>query len=292
MIDYRGLAALDAIIKGQSFDAAANQLNVTQSAISQRIKALEVLYGESVLIRSQPYKPTVLGESLLCHFQKVKLLEQGFKQQITKEHTIQQLSIAVSRDSLEIWFPAVIEQLDQLKHIQLQIKADDQELTLDYLRKGQVHACISTQAKALSGCQAHYIGNMDYVLVCSPAFKQTYFKGNLTKEKLLKAPAVIFDQHDYLHERFLAKYFSIFDQKPSFHVVPSIAGFRQFVLKSYGYALIPLLDIQHLLDNNTLCLVTKNHWAMPLYWHHWSLSNNDYKNFNQLIVSHAKKLLH
>lgn len=64
MLDYRALAALQAVIETQGFETAANKLFITQSAVSQRIKALENHYGEPLLIRTIPYQPTAFGESL------------------------------------------------------------------------------------------------------------------------------------------------------------------------------------------------------------------------------------
>jgi len=41
MLDYAALAAFAAVLRTGSFDAAAQILGVTQSAVSQRVKALE-----------------------------------------------------------------------------------------------------------------------------------------------------------------------------------------------------------------------------------------------------------
>jgi len=66
-MDYKLLAALAAIIETQSFDLAAEQLFISQSAISQRIKLLEENIGQPVLIRKQPIELTIVGEQLLSH---------------------------------------------------------------------------------------------------------------------------------------------------------------------------------------------------------------------------------
>ena len=42
MLDYAALAALAAVIREGSFEKAATALHVTPSAVSQRIRALEV----------------------------------------------------------------------------------------------------------------------------------------------------------------------------------------------------------------------------------------------------------
>ena len=45
------------VIETQGFENAAARLFITQSAVSQRIKALESEYGEPVLVRALPYRP-------------------------------------------------------------------------------------------------------------------------------------------------------------------------------------------------------------------------------------------
>lgn len=69
------LAALAEVIEQQSFELAAQKLFISQSAISQRIKALEEHIGQPVLIRNQPIVATLAGEQILSHFKKVKQLE-------------------------------------------------------------------------------------------------------------------------------------------------------------------------------------------------------------------------
>ena len=64
MMDYSHLAALRAIIQLGSFDSAANALNVTASAISQRIKALEDHLGSVLIVRGNPATATTAGQRL------------------------------------------------------------------------------------------------------------------------------------------------------------------------------------------------------------------------------------
>lgn len=76
MLDYKLLHALSVVVDEQNFDKAASVLAITQSAVSQRIKSLEQLIGQPVLIRKQPLIATSVGKKLLGHYQQVKLLEQ------------------------------------------------------------------------------------------------------------------------------------------------------------------------------------------------------------------------
>ena len=237
------IAALAAVIEQQSFLKAATILCITQSAVSQRIKSLETFYGEPVMCGLRLTCPTPLGYTLLRHFKRVQLLESAMQEELQAEMTKQRISVAISRDSLETWFVRVIDQLKHLPDITLEIIADDQDLTYDYFRKGQVSACATTNAKILSGCKQAFLGYMEYVLVASPAFKKQFFKDANAEVNLIQAPALIFDNNDKLHTHYLREFFDMSDEGIQYHVVPSVAGFRQFAINGYAYALIPKIDI-------------------------------------------------
>lgn len=293
MLDYRAIAALQAIMETQGFESAAEKLFITQSAISQRIRTLENYYGKPVLIRTLPYRPTELGKSLLGHYKRLMFLEDSLKLTLSAEAQSPKISIAISRDSLETWFVGVMEQLKTILPMTLEVLADDQEDTLEYLKKGLVSACASTEARPITGCHARFLGYFDYVLVASPEFIKKYFKHKKdTVRNLREAPHVIFDSKDYLHARYLKKFFNITDAGSPYHVIPSVAGFRQFAVKNHAYALIPAIDIQkELAQKKLINLFPDKIWKMPLYWHSWALENKNYEAFNDLVLKVAKNSL-
>lgn len=292
MLDYQAIAALSAVIESQSFQKASDKLFITQSAVSQRIKSLEHFYGEPVLIRTHPYRPTSLGLSLLRQYKRILLLEDSFHEELQLETKSQRISIAISRDSLETWFVTVMEQLKQLPNFMLEITADDQDVTFNYFQNGLVSACASTHSKNLSGCHAEFLGYFNYVLVASPEFKNKYFhdKKN-TCNNLIQAPAILFDHKDELHKKYLKEFFKIENETPQYHIVPSVAAFRQFALSGYAYGLIPELDIIDELKQGTLVeLFPDKKWKMPVYWHYWSVETHQYKLFNDLVIAIGKEI--
>lgn len=62
-LDYKWIEALDAVLQQGSFERAAENLYISQSAISQRIKQLERFIAQPVLIREQPPRPTLVGKN-------------------------------------------------------------------------------------------------------------------------------------------------------------------------------------------------------------------------------------
>lgn len=292
MLDYKGVEALYTVQQLQSFEAAAKKLHITQSAISQRIKALEIYYGEPVLIRTLPYRPTQLGKQLIGYFRRICLMEEELENQIKATYITPRISIALNRDSLETWFLNLIGELDIFQNVILEIIADDQELLLDHLKNGLVSACLSTSAKELIGGKVHFLGDMEYILAASPAFVKKYFSKGDPKECLCNAPAIKFDHHDLLHERYLEKFFDINGKELNYHIIPSVKGFKKFALLGYGYGLIPKIDIfDELKKKQLLQLHIDKVWKIPLYWHYWTATSASYQKFNIDIIEHVTKIL-
>jgi LysR family transcriptional regulator (chromosome initiation inhibitor) len=289
MLDYKGIEALHTVQELQSFEAAAKKLNITQSAISQRIKSLEIYYGEPLLIRTLPYRCTPLGSQLIGHFKRICLLEKDLEKQLGATAK-PSFSVALNRDSLETWFMDAIK-TPIFQALLVEIVADDQERTLDYLKKGRVSACISTSEKEIVGGKVDFVGNMEYVLVASPEFVSRYFSQK-TSESFRSAPALKFDQNDSLHERYLEKFFGLNAKEFDYHVVPSVKGFKQFVLLGYGYGLIPKIDIVEELKKKQLVeIYPDKNWQISLYWHYWAVESPLYRKFNEEMIRQAKRKL-
>lgn len=292
MLDYRGIEALYTVQELQSFEAAAKKLHITQSAISQRIKSLEIQYGEPVLIRTLPYRPTQLGTYLIGHYKRLCLLEESLQKQIGTAQTKPSISIALNRDSLETWFLDLIEQTEIFNQVILEVIADDQELTLNYLKNGLVSACLSTSPKEIAGGRVQFVGNMQYILAASPAFIEKYFSKSNQKKNLLNAPALKFDHNDKLHERYLEKFFGLNGEGLRFHTIPSVRGFKKYALQGYGYGLIPRIDIVEELKKKELVQLYKDQvWEIPLYWHCWDLESAFYQKFNSDVIYYVKNRL-
>src|ERR671927_148297 len=64
-LDLAQLRALDATVRAGTLEAAARALHVTPSAVSQRLRALEVATGRVLLVRTKPVRVTESGESVL-----------------------------------------------------------------------------------------------------------------------------------------------------------------------------------------------------------------------------------
>src|SRR3977135_3412222 len=79
MLDYASLSAIAAVVREGSFERAARALNVTPSAVSQRVKQLEERLGSVLIVRGQPCTATQTGRLLCSHVEQVGMLEQELR---------------------------------------------------------------------------------------------------------------------------------------------------------------------------------------------------------------------
>src|SRR5688500_3120066 len=83
-MDTRQLAAFCAVVDRKSFSQAAEQLGVTQAAVSLQIRSLEERLGERLLDRSgRRVEPTEAGVRLYRSAQRMLALEQQLLEEVS-----------------------------------------------------------------------------------------------------------------------------------------------------------------------------------------------------------------
>ena len=79
LFDPAALECFAAIVEEGGFERAAQRLNITQSAVSQRLRSLEAQVGTVLLVRSRPLRATSAGQLLLRHTKQLRLLRAGLE---------------------------------------------------------------------------------------------------------------------------------------------------------------------------------------------------------------------
>src|SRR5579863_7415503 len=208
MLDYAGLSAIAAVVREGSFERAARALNVTPSAISQRVKQLEERLGSVLIIRGQPCVATDSGRLLCSHIEQVGLLEQELRGALPKlvssssDDDRVTLRVAVNADSLGTWFVDALAQFTAQEEALVDVALDDQEHTVEWLRSGEVLAAVTAHAKPVQGCNSIALGRLSYVAVASPGFVKRYFADGVTATTLAKAPCLRFNRKDRLQDQW------------------------------------------------------------------------------------------
>lgn len=292
-MDRDQLETFATIVELKSFEKAATVLNVSRGAVSQRIKALEESLSTVLLVRDKPVVPTVRGEILLRHVKALQLLEDASLAELMPhtERAPAQIAVAVNADSLTTWFPSVLWPLLHEQHVALEVIADDQEHTLPRLVRGEVIGCVSTASKPATGFVAEPLGCMEYRCYATRTFAEKYFPQGIAVHDALRAPALLFNRKDSLHDDFLADIFGFRIEKYTKHYLPASVTLLDAVAAGVGYALVPSMQRAHRQDDNLIELVPNRPVVVPLYWHHWLAEPPQSEKITELVRAKATDLL-
>ncbi|GAA1420706.1 LysR family transcriptional regulator ArgP [Catellatospora coxensis] len=274
-LDSAQLETFAAVVREGSFDAAARVLNVTPSAVSQRIKALEQAAGQVLVRRSKPCQATEAGEPLLRLAGQIALLEREALATARggRGGDWTRAAIVVNADSLATWFMPALAAVPAELRLLFDIYTDDQEHTAELLRSGAVMAAVTAQNVPVQGCRSQRLGAMRYRAVAAPAMFGTWFADGVTPAALADAPMVVLNRKDRLQHRFL-RTLTRRDLDPPIHYVPSVTAFDEAIRLGLGWGMVPdLVADADLAEDRYRELVPGGLLNVPLYWQHWRLES-------------------
>ncbi|MEV6705711.1 LysR family transcriptional regulator ArgP [Micromonospora wenchangensis] len=272
-LDPVQLATFQAVVTHGSFDAAARAMNVTPSAVSQRIKALEQAVGQVLVRRTRPVVPTAAGTPLVRLGGQLALLEQealDAARGTLGDPTRTRVAVVVNADSLAGWF---LPALTAVPDVLVDLHTDDEGHTARLLRDGTVMAAVTTERVAVQGCRVLRLGAMRYLAVAAPALHATSFADRDPATAFPTATMIRFDRKDTLQHRF-ARTLTRRDVDPPTHFVPGTAAFTGAVRLGLGWGLLPeTVARPDLAAGRLVELAPGRHLDVPLYWQYWRLES-------------------
>ena len=296
--DPDALECLAAIIEEGGFERAAQRLSITQSAVSQRLRALEAQVGTVLIVRSRPLKPTPAGQLMLKHAKMMRLLRADLEKDLkelapssTGGREDERISVAINADSIATW---ALPALDALARdgLPIEIITDDQEFTHEWLREGQVLGCVTSLGQALRGCRMEPLGTMDYVAVAHADFVAKQLPKGLTAHNFHQVPFVAFNRKDTLQHSFVAKAFKLPRVILKQLFVPSSEGQIRAVASGWGVSVVPELGVRDRLASGELVnLLPRHRLDVPLHWHCWNLHSDVLEALTAALRTAARRSL-
>lgn len=279
------LRALRAAVDGGTLEAAARALDVTPSAVSQRLRALEVAVGRVLLVRSRPVRATTAGEVVLRLARQVDLLVADATAELAGSGPgLPVVPVAVNADSLATWFlPAIAPLAGELT---FDLHRADQSVTAELLRAGAVTAAVTSDAATIPGCRTTRLGVMRYRAVASPAFAARWFSGGVGAG-FAHAPVVVFDRTDDLQDAGLRSH-GVDPASVPRHHVPSSADYVAAVRLGMGWGTVP--DLQRpatgVVDVDPDRVVD-----LELFWQQWRLRSPSLDRVREAVLAAAAAAL-
>ncbi|CAM3834767.1 LysR family transcriptional regulator ArgP [Paracidovorax anthurii] len=297
--DPAALECLAAIVEEGGFERAAQRLNVTQSAVSQRLRALEAQVGSVLIVRSRPLKPTSAGQLLLKHTKQLRLLRADLERDLHElapsapggAREDERIAIAINADSIATWALDALHDLAR-QRLPIEIIVDDQDFTQEWLRSGQVLGCVTTLKQALRGCKVVPLGAMRYVAVASPALAARHLPQGLTPHNFRDVPFLSFNRKDDMQAEFIMRAFGL--KRVALHhlFVPSSEGQVRAAAAGWGAGVVPELLARPALADGSLVDLAPGH-ALPiqLYWHCWNLESEVLDSLTEALTGTAARTL-
>ncbi|MDO9196282.1 LysR family transcriptional regulator ArgP [Rhodoferax sp.] len=279
--DPNALECLAAIVEEGGFERAAVRLSITQSAVSQRLRSLEVQVGTVLIVRSRPLKPTSAGRLLLKHAMQMRLLRADLERDLKDlapgaaggGRDEERISIAINADSIATWALPALSGLAR-QGLNMEIITDDQDFTIEWLREGQVLGCVTTLKQALRSCRLVPLGAMRYVAVADAAYAAEHCPDGLSPHNFRTMPFIAFNRKDDLQAEFIGRAFGLKHVSLSQLYVPSSEGQVRAVMAGWGVSVLPELQVrEHLQSGRLVDVAAGQVLPVDLYWHCWNLDS-------------------
>lgn len=292
-LDPRQTTAVRAVIETGSFEQAAARLNLTPSAVSQRVRALETRLGSPLIVRTRPCRATPMGQRLLQYLRRTALLEDDFASDLAgANEALLKVAVAVNADTLSTWFFPALSEILLRENVLLDLTVDDQDHTHALLASGLAIGCITTESASMRGCFAERLGAMRYRLVASTAFVERWFPQGLTREAARRAPVILSSRKDALQARFLETRFGLPPDSYPCHYVPAPIPRYMAIQRGLAYGMVPELEFGEAVERGELVdLAPKQPTDVELYWHAWKVQSPRLEKLSARIVELGRAAL-
>lgn len=319
------LRTLATVVDAGSLEAAAQQLHVSPSAVSQRLRSLEERVGVVLLRRSRPVAVTEAGTPILRAARQLAHIVDGVAAELS-EHTGagsgSVVRLVINADSLATWFVPALARAARETGARFEVLRADETVSAEKLRSGEVMAALTSTSAPVPGCQSSLVGIDRYHAVCAPEFFARHFAGGVAGGSLTLAPTVQFDREDTFQFRFLREFAAAGSPTgttgtmgapagtdaahaesagagpehqaaaPPQVFIPSSTEFAQAVELGMGWGMLPWRQCEAPLAAGRLVeLVPGRSLDLPLYWQRWDLRSPVLDALSRIVTEEARAAL-
>ncbi|WP_300461281.1 LysR family transcriptional regulator ArgP [uncultured Nocardioides sp.] len=266
------LAALVAVVDHGTFEAAARELHVTASAVSQRIRALESAVGQVLVRRASPCTATPAGATLVRLGRAQALLQAEARTALEPDEGRRtELGLAVNADSLATWFRDVLAEAATWDDTVLRLEVEDQAHSHELLRRGETLAAVTSDPEPVQGCSVEPLGTMRYLAAAAPALLE---RSGSREPDWSRMPVVVFNAKDTLQHDLLAEVGVATGHEPPTHRVPTSTDFLEAVVLGLGWGMVPETQLLPLERAGRLVRLRPDRPVdVPLHWQRWRLDS-------------------
>lgn len=265
MADFKGLETFLWVVNLGSFRGAAQKLNTTQPAISQRIAQLEHELGVRLLQRDRRVaSPTPAGRQMLVYAEKLIGLRSEMLAAVGDRSAMRGvLRLGVAETIVHTWLSKLIKEVNAAyPNLSLEIEVDITPNLRARLLAQEIELAFVVGPLAASDVQNKVLCDYEIGFLASPALGLG--DDILSVEDLAKHPIITFPRKTRPYEIVR----SLFN-KPALppirlHASASLATVIHMAIEGLGIAVIPTAIVQNELADGRLHLLNTNVPIQPL----------------------------
>jgi DNA-binding transcriptional LysR family regulator len=265
MADFKSLETFLWVVKLGSFRGAAQRLNTTQPAISQRIAQLERELGVKLLNRDHRVaSPTPSGRQLMVYAEKLIGLRSEMMAEVGDRSAMRGvMRLGVAETIVHTWLPQLIKSVNTAyPNLSLEIEVDITPNLSARLLAQEIE--LAFVVGPLSATSVRNRALCDYAIgfLASPALGLG--AGPLTTHDLAKFPIITFPRKTQPYE-IVRSLFNRPDLPPiRLHASASLATVIHMAIEGLGIAVIPTAIVENELADGRLRLLATDLTISPL----------------------------
>jgi len=263
------LEAFSAIVKHRTVHSAARELGITQTGVTQRIRALEQTLSTTLFIRSRTGMGlTEEGQALFRYCQGARDLEGQALAQIHKAGVLSQIQIRITGPTSIMRsriIPACLPIMKEWKNLLLNFQINDESKLTDELRSGVSHFVIVPPEDVAREMDSKILKAERYVLVASSKWRNRSLTEVIANERIID-----FDPSDQMSFNYLRKFGLLDWAKKDRYFANSTEAICEMFCAGLGYGVLTFEFAEPWLKQGKLFALSgkrclENHLALVWY---------------------------
>src|SRR3569833_2615913 len=189
MLDFRSIETFLWVVKLGSFRGAAQRLNTTQPAISQRIAQLEREMGVKLLNRDHRVaSPTPSGRQMMVYAEKLIGLRAQMMAEIGDRSAMRGvMRLGVAETIVHTWLPRLVKSVNQIyPNLSLEIEVDITPNLTARLLAQEIELAFVVGPLSASGVHYRVLADYPFGFLASPSLGRG--NGSVTRQDLARFP--------------------------------------------------------------------------------------------------------
>lgn len=248
------LQAFVEVVRAGTVQGAAQSLGITQTGVTQRIRALERQLQGSFFLRSRKgMQLTEEGHALYHYCLSAKELEGPVLARIQKSGLEIEAKLSVLGPTSFMRSrvaPKVQDLLQKYQKLAVEMKISDYEDAAEVLKKGGVQFAILSPDKVSREMDSKLLKAEEYVLVAPKKWAKKKLVDILAQERLID-----FDSTDLTSFRYLQKFQLSHSVKGARHFVNNNEVLLEMLVKALGYGVLTKEFAQKYSSQANICIL-------------------------------------